>query len=115
MPKEPRTRRSSERNEKTVVIRDRRQVEELRRQMAQRQERVAQPISSSRSLALWVVVGAAAFLVGGLVALFATRDDSASGAQTDPAPSTAVPPRASPTASGEPPSVSIDELPIEHK
>lgn len=109
-------RRRSERTEKTVVIRDRRQVEELRRQMAQHQERLAAPpAAQNKSVVLWVIVGVAAFLAGGLVALFATREESVSPAQLAPAPSAAAAPKAPPTPTGEPPSVSIDELPIEHK
>lgn len=107
-------RRRSERTEKTVVIRDRRQVEELRRQMTLREERVApSKPPSSRGVVLWVVVGVAAFLAGGLVALFATRDPGAS--QTSPVASGVSAPLSPPPPSGEPPSVSIDELPIERK
>jgi hypothetical protein len=108
------TRKRSDRTEKTVVIRDRRQVEELRRQMAKRAPR-SNPAPAQGNLVLWVVVGALAFLAGGLVALFATREDGASaGAPASSASAVATPP-ASPTATTEPPSVSIDELPIEHK
>jgi hypothetical protein len=63
---------------------------------------------------LWVVVGVAAFLMGGLVALFATREDEPSTAAPAPSATPEVPvsPMA-PAATTEPPSVSIDELPIE--
>jgi hypothetical protein len=104
----------SSRNEKTVVIRDRRQVDELRRQMAQ--HRPSQK-ASHRGVLLWVVVGVVAFVTGGLVALFATKDDGAPpGASlpaTSAAPTVSVAP---PPPAPEPPKVSIDELPIEgHK
>lgn len=117
MPVDSGTRRRSERTEKTVVIRDRRQVEELRRQMAQRKERLA-PVAApapNKNLLLWVIVGVAAFLTGGLVALFATREESPAPAQSAPVPSAVAAPKAVPTATSEPPSVSIDELPIEKK
>ncbi|MDF3067562.1 MAG: hypothetical protein K0R38_3163 [Polyangiaceae bacterium] len=115
MPANSGTRRRSERTEKTVVIRDRRQVEELRRQMAQHKERLAPRASSNKGLVLWVIVGLAAFLTGGLVALFATQDVSETPAQAGPLPSAAPAPKAAPTNTSEPPSVSIDELPIEPK
>ena len=107
------TRKRSERTEKTVVIRDRRQIEELRREMAKRKP-VAPP-PPAKGLLLWVIVGVAAFLTGGLVALFATRDDEASrAAPVPPAVSVEAPaPSVAPVATTEPPSVSIDQLPIE--
>lgn len=111
----PGTRKRSDRTEKTVVIRDRRQVDELRRQMAQRAPR-SNPAPAKGSLVLWVVVGALAFLAGGLVALFATREDDGASASTPAGSASAIAaPPVSPTATTEPPSVSIDELPIEHK
>jgi len=105
-------RKSRGRTEKTVVIRSRRQVEDLRRAVAQYGQRATK--SPRRGVWLWVIVGLAAFLAGGLVALFAT-----SGKAPPPAPSAApivseLPPlTAAPAESVEPPSVSIDELPIE--
>jgi hypothetical protein len=105
-------RRRSERTEKTVVIRDRRQLEELRRQMTQH---AAPKPPASRGVVLWVIVGVAAFLAGGLAALLATRDESATSEQGTPAPSGAAAPKAAATTTSEPPSVSIDELPIERK
>jgi hypothetical protein len=113
IPAERSTKKRSERTEKTVVIRDRRQIEELRRQMAKRRPPAAAP--SSNGLLLWVIVGIAAFLMGGLVALFATRDDAASAGSAKPAVSELARPSAAPTPPVEPPSVSIDELPIEKK
>lgn len=101
----------TDRTEKTVVIRDRRQIEELRREMAKR--RPAPQPAPTKGLLLWVIVGAAAFLAGGLVALFATRDESAAVATPAPAVSALPQPSAAPVAPTEPPSVSIDELPIE--
>lgn len=113
IPAQPGTLRRSERTEKTVVIRDRRQIDELRRQMAARAPQpAAEP--AARGLLLWVIVGVAAFVVGALVALVATRDE-AEPAATAPVASELAPPKAPPTVTSEPPSVSIDELPIEKK
>jgi len=114
IPGESGTRRRSERTEKTVVIRDRRQIDELRRQMAQRKPKPA-PEPASKGVMLWVIVGIAAFLTGGLVALFATREDATAPVSTAPSASAVAPPKATPSVSAEPPSVSIDELPIEKK
>ena len=105
-------RKRSERTEKTVVIRDRRQIEELRREMAKRKPRLEAP-PPTRGLLLWVIVGVAAFLTGGLVALFATRDESTGVAPIPPMTSQGLPLPPSAPSAAEPPSVSIDELPIE--
>ena len=107
-----RPKKRSERTEKTVVIRDRRQIDELRREMAKRKPSKPPP-QPGNGLLLWVIVGVAAFLTGGLVALFATRNDAASAATAKPATSEIAAPPAAPAATVEPPSVSIDELPIE--
>lgn len=107
-------RKRSERSEKTVVIRERRQIDDLRREIEKRKKSASQP-PRSRGLLLWVIVGVGAFLIGGLAALFAGRDqarqmvpvaESASGAAL-------VPPAPAPAESAEPPSISIDALPIE--
>ena len=111
IPPDPGTKKRSERTEKTVVIRDRRQIDELRREMAKRKPKPG--LVAKRGLLLWVIVGVAAFLTGGLVALLATRRDSASAASAKPAVSEIAAPSAAPVATTEPPSVSIDELPIE--
>lgn len=111
IPADSGTKKRSDRTEKTVVIRDRRQIEELRREMAKRRP-VPQP-APTNGLLLWVIVGVAAFLTGGLVALFATRDDSSATAAPAPAVSALPSPSVAPVAPSEPPSVSIDELPIE--
>jgi len=107
----------SERTEKTVVIRDRRQIEELRREMAKRKPKPTPTptpgLEAGRGLLLWVIVGVVAFLTGGLVALFATRDDAASASAAKPASSETAAPSAAPVVTALPPSVSIDELPIE--
>jgi hypothetical protein len=93
-----------------VVIRDRKKLDELRREIERRKPSSAAVMPG---IWLWVVVGVAAFLMGGLVALFATREEETT---VVPVPSAA--PQApvavpEPQGSGEPPSVSIDELPLE--
>jgi hypothetical protein len=103
----------SERTEKTVVIRDRRQIDELRREMAKRKAQLAPPPPPTKGLLLWVIVGVAAFVTGGLVALFATRDESTVVAPIPPVASQALPVAPAAPSAAEPPSVSIDELPIE--
>jgi hypothetical protein len=105
-------RKRSERTEKTVVIRDRRQIEELRREMAKRKPPPVAP-PQTQGLLLWVIVGVAAFLTGGLVALFATRDESTDVAPIPPVASQASAAAPPAPSAAEPPSVSIDELPIE--
>jgi hypothetical protein len=110
LPQDPGARR--DRSEKTVVIRDRRQIDELRREIEKRRPK-APAATAMPGLWVWIVVGLAAFLTGGLVALFATRQDAATAA---PVPSSALPAPDLPAPaapSSEPPSVSIDELPIE--
>jgi hypothetical protein len=104
--------RRSERTEKTVVIRDRRQIDELRREMAKRKPKAA-VAPPGKGLLLWVIVGVAAFLTGGLVALFATREDPSGAVQVAPVASQLLAPAPAAPSAAEPPSVSIDELPIE--
>ena len=113
IPVDPSSRKRSDRTEKTVVIRDRRQIEELRREMAKRRPQAAPP--PGKGLLLWVIVGIAAFLAGGLVALFATSDEDSAPAAPAPAVSALAAPSVAPAVTAEPPSVSIDQLPIEKK
>ncbi len=99
-----------ERTEKTVVIRERRQIDELRREMARRKPK---PPPESKGMLLWVVVGVAAFVTGGIIALLATREDEAAAPVVPAALSLQPEAPAAPAETSEPPSVSIDELPIE--
>ena len=113
IPAAPTAKKRSERTEKTVVIRDRRQIDELRREIEKRKPKAA-AAAPTQGLLLWVIVGVAAFLTGGLVALFATRDDGAAAGAAKPVVSAEpVVPSAAPVVTAEPPSVSIDQLPIE--
>lgn len=110
---ERRSPRRSERTEKTVVIRSRRQIEDLRREMARHSQRAAPP-ARKRGLLLWVMVGVAAFVAGGLVArLAAPAKQPALPAPSAPALSDNALLAPPPPATQEPPSVSIDQLPIE--
>jgi hypothetical protein len=114
IPGAPKAKKRSERTEKTVVIRDRRQIDELRREIEKRKPTTVAPVPPGRGLLLWVIVGVAAFLAGGLAALIATRDDATAAAGAKPAVSELAKPSAAPVVTAtEPPSVSIDQLPIE--
>lgn len=95
-----------------MVIRDRRQIDELRRELAKRKPTMA-VAPAGKGLLLWVIVGVAAFVTGGLVALFATREDPSGTVPAAPVPSQLHPPTPAAPSAAEPPSVSIDELPIE--
>jgi hypothetical protein len=66
---QPKRRASSE---KTVIIRDRRKLDEMRNQLIARQLKKKQ--ERARTLYFWGAVGLAAFVLGGVVALFATGD-----------------------------------------
>jgi hypothetical protein len=99
-----------ERSEKTVVIRDRKKIDELRRELERRKPK---PAAVMPGVWLWVVVGVAAFLMGGLVAVFATREEESEVAPVPSAAQQAPAVVPEPQGSSEPPSVSIDELPLE--
>ena len=113
IPADPAVKKRSERTEKTVVIRDRRQIDELRREIEKRKPKASAAFPPTQGLLLWVIVGVVAFLTGGLVALFATRDDHAATGVAKPVVSELPKPSAAPVVPVEPPSVSIDQLPIE--
>jgi len=100
-----------ERSEKTLVIRDRRQLDELHLEMARRKARGKK--TKNRGLLVWVGVGVAAFVTGALVAVFATRSDEQPEPPTLPPLAVSPLPSARPVVSAEPPSVSVDELPVE--
>lgn len=106
-------RKRSERTEKTVVIRDRRQLAELRRAIEKHSSRPA-PAGPTGAL-VWVAVGVGAFVLGGLVAFFASRGGAEISAAPAGVPSQAEGARvlAPPLSSVEPPLVRIDELPVE--
>jgi hypothetical protein len=109
--------------EATLVIRDRRALDELRKEIVERQ---AKKLRGNRALYLWGGLGLVAFVLGGIVAFLAT-DSRADGPSTD-ATGRAEAQLATPRASDPMPAVkaaatpaettravSLDELPVEPK
>jgi hypothetical protein len=111
--------------EATLVIRDRRALDELRRDIVQRQ---AKKRRGKRGLYMWGGLGLAAFVLGGIVAFLATdsRSDTAQ-AETNPSgrvEAQAANPHAADatlvtkpvTPAADPPrAVRLDDLPVEPK
>lgn len=113
--------------EATLVIRDRRALDELRANIVRRKRK--KPLDR-RSLYMWGALGLAAFVLGGVVAFLATdtraeapsADDQPSSGRSDarlalpriavpsPAPNSAVVPA---HTSATPPAVRLDDLPLE--
>ena len=105
----PRRRASSE---KTVIIRDRRKLDEMRQKLIERQVKKKQ--ERARLIYFWGAVGLAAFVLGGVVALFATGEGAPSVSSA--APVVAPPPPASgEPVPAEPPTVDLSELPVEKR
>lgn len=106
--------------EATLVIRDRRALDDLRAQIERR--RPKQGSARRRPIFVWGALGLAAFVLGGVVAFLATDGHSdaqpsasAPGLVTQPPsamPRSAVPPRPA-HAEPVPPSVRLDDLPVE--
>jgi len=108
--------------EPTLIIRDRRRLDDMRQQILERQARNERN-RRSRALYVWGGLGLAAFLLGGLVAFLATdsksdapagaesaaptRAEAASGPTRTPAPSSAA------QATPNPTPVRLDDLPVE--
>ncbi|HEX3850416.1 MAG TPA: hypothetical protein VHW01_05580 [Polyangiaceae bacterium] len=111
--------------EPTLVIRDRRALDELRRDIVQRQ---AKKRRGNRALYMWGGLGLVAFVLGGIVAFLAT-DSHSDAAQADNSQSgrvegqvanshaSDVVPIAKPTAAAAeaPRAVRLDDLPVEPK
>ncbi len=109
--------------EATLVIRDRRALDEMRRKILRQQRHKGARARSA--LYLWGGLGLAAFVLGGIVALLATDthpesqtgDGRGSAAQGAASPAQGSPPAAKPATNGSSagPSrtVRIDELPVE--
>ena len=110
--------------EATLVIRDRRALDELRKDIVKRQ---AKKRKGGRSLYVWGALGIVAFLLGGIVAFLATdshseaptADNQAQGARIEAQP---LLPAAAPIAAPPPPApaettraVRLDDLPVEPK
>ena len=111
--------------EATLVIRDRRALDELRKDIVKRQ---AKKRKGSRALYLWGALGLIAFVLGGVVAFLATdshsdaatADNQTQGARIEAQP--LVPATAAPAAAALVPApvettraVRLDELPVEPK
>jgi hypothetical protein len=111
--------------EPTLVIRDRRALDELRRDIVQRQ---AKKRRGSRALYMWGGLGLAAFVLGGIVAFLAT-DSRSDMAQAEANPSARVEAQAANPHAADAPQVTkavappddapravrLDDLPIEPK
>ena len=110
--------------EATLVIRDRRALDELRKDIVLRQAKKKR--GGKRALYLWGALGLVAFLLGGIVAFLAT--DSRNGATADNqvqgrieaqplTPARAVPAAAAlvPAPAETPRAVRLDDLPVEPK
>jgi hypothetical protein len=119
--------------EPTLIIRDRRALDEMRQQIIERQLRSKG--RRSRSIYVWGALGLAAFVLGGIVAFLATDShaDAAPTASTDgpatpgrvdaqiAAPRAAVASTAAAGVAARPaptqaaPAVRLDDLPVEKK
>ena len=109
---QPGTRRRGT-TEKTVIIRDRRKLDEVRQKLIERQMKKKQ--DRARLVYFWGAVGIAAFVLGGVVALFATGDGADEAASAAP-PSQPVPVKSAVApADQEPPTVDLSELPVEKR
>lgn len=124
------TGRHRARNEKTVIIRDRRKLDDMRQQLLARQ--IKKQRERTRLLYFWGAIGFLAFVLGGVVALFATGDpvppEGAAAPALTPTPAPAEPgagtePKAEP-APQKPaqvdeaeaaPAVDLEELPLERR
>jgi hypothetical protein len=118
-PRHPPPRSSAE---ATLVIRDRRALDEMRKKIVRRQQQ--QKAHSRNALYLWGALGLAAFVLGGVVAFLATDSHSdaetaANQARSDARvalPSTLVAkPAANSSTSPTKRPVKLDDLPVEHK
>ncbi|MEI9936751.1 MAG: hypothetical protein WDO69_05960 [Pseudomonadota bacterium] len=121
-PRNPPPRSSAE---ATLVIRDRRALDEMRQKIVRRQQR--QKAQGHQALYLWGALGLAAFVLGGIVALLATdtrpasqtaenQPPAARGEAQVPLPSTpVVKPAATGSTASPPRAVRLDDLPVEHK
>jgi hypothetical protein len=125
--------RHAGRGDATVVIRDKRRVEEMRRALLDSQR----PPKAERNVMLWVGAALAAFLLGGVAAVVAARGDASSKLPAIPSSTvrvTSAPPRAESVetkavdaarslvpdgalpkaaATGTPAAIDLEDLPVE--
>ena len=101
--------------EATLVIRDRRALDEMRQKIVHRQQQKAR--QRRHALYLWGALGLAAFVLGGIVALLATDMRSEPQAARDRAPAGRGEVQLAPPGTGSsksaPHAVRLDELPVE--
>jgi hypothetical protein len=115
-PRNPPPRSSAE---ATLVIRDRRALDEMRQKIVRRQQQKA--AQGRNALYLWGALGVAAFLLGGIVAFLATDLDSEPETATNQPPGargeaqSTPTPGASPPAKKPTPAVRLDDRPVERK
>jgi len=103
--------------EPTLIIRDRRALDEMRQQLMERQRRRK---NRGRALYIWGALGVAAFVLGGLVAFLATDSHpTTSAAPAEPARAEAPVAKATAAAPSARPdtapthAVRLDDLPVE--
>ena len=112
--------------EPTLIIRDRRRLEEMRQQIVERQARNSKS-RRSRAMYVWGALGLAAFVLGGVVAFLATDSHSETPASEAPpgrveaqgvaprdtslAPAVRAKPALSPPRAAT--AVRLDDLPVE--
>ena len=110
--------------EATLVIRDRRALDEMRQKIVRRQKQ--KQAHGRRVLYLWGALGLVAFVLGGIVAFLATEahsgsatadvQSSATHAEVSPSqPSIPAAPPAPIASSASPRAVRLDDLPVERK
>ena len=120
----PRTQPPKPSAEATLVIRDRRALDEMRQKIIRRQKQ--KEAHGRRALYLWCALGLVAFVLGGIVAFLATESrpssptaDLPSGAPRSEVPLTqpSIPaaPRAANAPSAPPRAVRLNDLPVERK
>jgi hypothetical protein len=130
-PPRPPERREPSRNpprssaEATLVIRDRRALDEMRQKIVRRQQQ--KQAHRRHALYLWAALGLAAFVLGGIVAFLATDSHSDAQSADNQAPETrgeaqmtlpSTPthkPASNGSTSNPPRAVRLDDLPVERK
>ncbi|MEI9954617.1 MAG: hypothetical protein WDO74_38015 [Pseudomonadota bacterium] len=109
--------------EATLVIRDRRALDEMRQKIVRRQQQ--KKARARNALYLWGALGLAAFVLGGVVAFLATDTHPESQTADNQTPATrgeapvalpstlAAKPALNSSAASPPPAVRLDDLPVE--
>jgi hypothetical protein len=106
-----------ESSEKTVVIRDRRQLDKMRKAISERQQlkhssRVVEP----KTLYLLVAAALASLVVGTLIAALVDSHQESGPELTGTGPAVAAPPSPSADATAAPlPTIDLDSLPVDRR